>query len=85
MTGSLPDSFVAWSTCDACGKRSYESRKDARRVARRLSPGKGRVHAYRCRTTGLWHVGHVPTPVKTGRVSRRDYGGRRAGSAQENR
>lgn len=70
---TAPARSVTWNTCPHCGKRSYPNRKTARRIARRLRAGTGRVHAYQCAATGDWHVGHVPHAIKTGRTSRKDY------------
>ena len=40
------------STCGVCGKQGYRSRREARRAARVLHPGR-RVRAYSC--AGRWH------------------------------
>lgn len=39
--------------CRMCGKRCYQSRKDARRAGRLLYPG-AHTREYRC--LGLWHI-----------------------------
>ncbi len=63
-----------WATCPACGKRAYTTHKDARRIARRLTPDGGRrVHAYECHDVpGSWHVGHIPRRLQEGRITRKD-------------
>lgn len=45
--------------CPACGKKSYRTRKDAKKAARTFHPN-DRMSAYQCRhEDGLgWHFGH---------------------------
>lgn len=69
---SAPARTVIWSTCPGCQKRSYPNRKTARRIARQLHAGTTRVHAYQC-TAGAWHVGHIPSVIKTGKTPRKDF------------
>lgn len=57
-------------TCVKCGKASYLSRKDARSVARNRHPGE-HMSAYPC--GDYWHIGHIPTMIRDGRLDRRDY------------
>lgn len=52
--------------CPYCGKKSYYTRKAARRAGRSLYPD-DHLNAYRCLdapdyvdTTQLWHIGHAP-------------------------
>jgi hypothetical protein len=52
-----------------CGKREYESRKEARAALRKLEPG-GKGSAYRCERFGGWHWGHLPAAVVRGDASR---------------
>lgn len=66
-----------WYTCPNCvkpngvPKRSYSSRKAARRAAHRLHD-RG-VTAYRCpHNAGRWHVGHNPKDVREGRRTRHE-------------
>jgi hypothetical protein len=57
--------------CEHCQKRKYGNRKSARVVARRM--GGGHVVAYRCPSEKeFWHVGHLPTPVIKGIVTREE-------------
>lgn len=49
-------SDLAIKTCDACGKRCYGSRKEARRLGRALYPGES-LRAYQCGE--FWHIGHT--------------------------
>lgn len=45
--------------CDHCGKWSYGTRKDAKRVMRNAHPGAKGLEAYRCPTwLDVWHYGH---------------------------
>lgn len=47
-----------WTTC-ACGKRSYPTRKAARRTYRSKHPDGG-LNAYQCHLNpGVWHYGHL--------------------------
>lgn len=68
-----------------CGKIRYLTKRDAKKVLRRLRARKGRMHAYRCTggpglesgLTPFWHVGHVPRDLKEGVASRADVEARR--------
>ena len=63
--------MTGWTTCTLCGKRTYETRKDARRAAKQL-PGH-HLSAYECAQG--WHLGHLPVGVAAGHYSRADLGG----------
>lgn len=66
-------------TC-ACGKRGYFTRKEAKRVARRIYPGDSALNAYRCLgNPKFFHLGHLREQVRHGEVDRSIYG--KAGSA----
>jgi len=52
--------------CPTCGKLRYPTRKVAKAVARRLSH-RG-TNEYRC--GDYWHIGHLPTAVRRGTISR---------------
>lgn len=54
---------LAVGICPVCGKRSYTSRRAARRAARALHPA-AVLRAYRCGQH--WHVGHNPPWLKRG-------------------
>lgn len=54
--------------CDQHQKRCYVSRKWARRVASKIVGP--RLNAFPCEETGLWHLGHLPDPVRRGDVGR---------------
>ncbi len=59
----------------ACeGKRSYETREEARRVqGRMVRQGEaGPLNVYHCARCGAWHVGHQPAKVRQAIASRRD-------------
>lgn len=60
-----------YSTCSECGKRTYPTRKTARRSAKRLYPGE-HLQPYLCRSSSVtrWHVGHIAEPVVHGAVSK---------------
>ena len=45
--------------CGYSGKWSYESRKDARRMAKVAHPHDTQLTAYRCSYEDHWHIGHV--------------------------
>ena len=62
---------IYWTTCPLCGKRTYETRKDARRAAKQL-PGH-HMSAYECAQG--WHIGHLPAGIAAGNYSRADLGG----------
>lgn len=58
-----------------CGKRGYLTRKEAKRVARRLYPGDSGLNAYRCLTyPDFFHLGHLRDQVRHGEVDRSIYG-----------
>ena len=57
------DLLVSYS-CQACGKVCYANRRDARRAARRLYPGK-HMRAYRC---GTWF--HLTSRLERAKVAR---------------
>lgn len=67
----LPDG----RTCRDCGKKSYVSRQEARRIARVKHPGQ-QMNEYRC--GDMWHIGHTPPYVKAGQGSRTAYRKREA-------
>lgn len=57
-----------------CDKSWYTSRKQARRVGRRLVHGHdGRMRAYQCDYCGYWHVGHLPELVVAGQLTYAEY------------
>jgi hypothetical protein len=39
-------------------KAAFESRREARSLARQGRRSDGRSHPYHCRTCGSWHLGH---------------------------
>lgn len=53
MTRFLPPHVTQLGTCQACGKVSYETRRDARRAGKSFHPG-ARTSVYQCGQ--LWHV-----------------------------
>lgn len=57
--GCAPPTPGALFTCGSCRKRTYRSRKTARRAARAIHP-EDRMAAYECPTyPGRWHIGHT--------------------------
>lgn len=70
MTKSIRDhtGFIpGGSVCPRCGKREWPTRKDAKAAARRFFPGE-RLSVYRC--GDVWHLGHLPTAVRRGHITR---------------
>jgi hypothetical protein len=57
-------------SCAATGKKSYLSRRDAKKVAKRVYPGGEHMSSYRCSECGFWHNGRMPKLVRDGRVDR---------------
>lgn len=71
-TDGIPPQFMH-SFCEACGKRSYPSRRAAKTAARHAH--KGSMNAYPCpnRPEGfepVWHVGHLPDAVRRGWITK---------------
>ncbi|WP_306358324.1 MULTISPECIES: hypothetical protein [unclassified Nocardia] len=62
--------------CRDCGKAAFDTRRTARRYARRRYPGEAGLRAYPCpRRIGAWHVGHLAPEIVSGAVSsERFYG-----------
>lgn len=54
-----------WNTCPDCGKKSYRTRKAARKMRRVYHPG-DRQSAYECPYGNGWHYGHTPTYGRRG-------------------
>lgn len=58
--GGHAHALVGHVTCEACGKKAYHSRKDAKAVvkAMRLADPGTTVEPYPCEALdGMWHVG----------------------------
>lgn len=62
-------------TCQ-CGKQAYETRKDARSVARREFPGQT-MSEFVCDFSSLWHIGHTPRNAVEGKQSKDEAAYRR--------
>lgn len=62
-----------WSTCMACGKRTYANAKMAKRAARQLHD----THrdAYPCESGSGWHIGQLPQAVLRGETTRSEWYG----------
>ena|SRR5690349_6544747 len=61
-------------TCEPCNKRSYTSRKDAKKVN---VPEDGGMRPYKCpHDPNVWHVGHMPRVVKQGEMTANEVYGR---------
>ncbi|KQY58348.1 hypothetical protein ASD11_01385 [Aeromicrobium sp. Root495] len=56
-------------TCVVCGKRGYASKQTAKRAMKRLYPG-DHQSVYRC--GDVYHFGHLPMQVRSGKKSRSD-------------
>lgn len=56
------------STCAACGKRSFATRKLAKDMARQVDRT---MRVYQCDGSGAWHMGHLPDAVIQGDIDRR--------------
>lgn len=69
--GNVNDLVIRHS-CPSCGRRCYAGRKQTRRAARRLYPGK-HMRAYRC--GGYWHM--------TGRFDRQKKSNRGPGTSPQ--
>jgi hypothetical protein len=67
--GSAPDGPVWLGICATTGKRSYSTRKAARRSERQQRAAKGHMSTYQCEC-GWWHLGHLPAEVVAGHVTR---------------
>lgn len=51
--------WVNFERAQCVGKQQFASKALARAVARRdRRTGASDYHAYRCKTCGLWHIGH---------------------------
>ncbi|ABE67611.1 hypothetical protein Wildcat_6 [Mycobacterium phage Wildcat] len=59
---------IPYTTCPYCGKRSYESRKEARLSASRVHPRhSGHASVYRCLYDKTrWHWGHLHAATRRG-------------------
>lgn len=58
--------YVPWEyigKCPTCGKRTFGTRHDAKRAAKKAHPN-DRMSIYRCGVG--WHYGHLPPAVKIG-------------------
>jgi hypothetical protein len=68
-------SGVPWvNRCEACQKRSFISRADARQVAKQSVPHRS---VYPCPASpDVWHVGQLAFAVRQGVVDRHQYYGR---------
>ncbi len=58
----------AWITCEVCEKRSFASKRDAKKAAATIDR---RCRPYPCPVSdNLWHFGHLPTAVRMGDFDR---------------
>lgn len=57
------------SNCD-CNKVCYFDKKAAKLTIKRMKGRRGKLHPYRC--GHYWHIGHSPTSLVRGQVSRAD-------------
>ena len=63
---------IRWTTCQGCGKRTYETRRDAKKAARDYLPA-DHISAYTACSGVGWHAGHLPAQVLAGHVDRGTY------------
>lgn len=66
MSRQVRPGNLAVGTCPRCGKRSFTSRRNARRAARAIHPDTP-LRAYRCGQH--WHYGHTPDWVRRGQAA----------------
>lgn len=72
MSGTEPYDVTGY--CDQHQKITYLSRAAARRRSKMMTG----VRPYRCEFNDqFWHIGHLPTLIRQGRVSRDNYRFRR--------
>lgn len=73
------------NTCPTCGKKSYQTRTDAKQAARRTNPAR-HLTPYQC-TTGYWHFGTLAPIIARGASTRdatREYPPQTTNWAQRN-
>jgi hypothetical protein len=68
-----PARIVKWSTDCVTGKRGYEVRRDAKKVASAMRRQGHHVRPYPCADCDLFHVGHLPRVVLEGEVSATEH------------
>lgn len=80
--GNAARARQGYTTTCSCGKRAFQTRKLANVDRRRVDQT---MHTYRCPIEpAYFHNGHMPTPVKQGIMSGREYLQWRSGlSAQQ--
>jgi hypothetical protein len=61
--------FDHWYSCPTCRKRTYYSRKLARRAIREMRDSKGMREYPSCGRRDHWHVGHIPPNVRKGLIT----------------
>lgn len=72
MTGHSSRARWVINGCSS-GKRAYESRNDAKKVAgQKRRRGQARMSVYLCAECGKFHIGHLPLPVLRGDVPRKE-------------
>jgi len=63
-----------WTWCPVHAKRGFHYRDGARVAIRNLNqPG---MREYRCDQRDVWHIGHLPRDVRSGRRTATDIYGR---------
>ena len=61
--------------CQTCGKRSYPSKREARRARGQVAGHDSRhLSVYRC--GDWWHIGHLPRMIVRGDAARGELRGR---------
>jgi len=61
-----------WTTCWACGKRGYQTRRSAKRIKEIMHDD--RLSVYRCLDGGSnYHIGHLDKQIIAGQVDRFTY------------
>lgn len=74
MSHQFPNQVPYLTWCEHHEKRTFT--KDNAKKVRRMLPNAGGMCIYPCRFIQAgWHAGHLPGPVRRGRVTRRDWYG----------
>lgn len=68
---SPPEYLGGGGACVRCGKRNYFTKAEAKRAARGFESRSGKLRPYRC--GDAWHLGHLPTRIRQGEVTRDIY------------
>lgn len=61
-----------WVWVDRCRKRGFYERAAAARAASLARRDGDHMRPYRCAECRMWHIGHLPKPVRRGQVAAAD-------------